>query len=88
MQRYLKIICKKRDFVLMYREALKNEKLFRATVTNIQSKGHLVKTVRQRKIALSAFDSKRYLLNCGVHSIPYGSFKIKKFGGKCQKCME
>jgi hypothetical protein len=38
---------------------------------SINSRAHSVKTFHQKKISLSPFDDKRYLLN-GVESVPYG----------------
>ena len=70
----------------MYKTALQKEKLFRTQVVNIQSREHLLRTVKQTKISLSSFDSKRYLLDCGTHSYAYGNYRIKKSKGKCKHC--
>jgi hypothetical protein len=48
---------------------------------NIQSKAHKVHTMQLEKIGFSSFDDKRYLMKCGLHSIPYGSCYIKE----CEK---
>jgi hypothetical protein len=54
---------------------------------NIRSKGHIVQTLQLEKLCFSSFDDKRYLFNCGVHSVPYGSSLIsKKYPGKCCYC--
>ncbi len=42
----------------------------------IRSRGHVLKTVSVRKLCLSAFDDKRYLLKCGVRSLAYGHYAI------------
>lgn len=39
----------------------------------IRASGHSVKTMKVNKLAFSSFEDKRYLLVCGIHSVPYGS---------------
>ena len=70
----------------MYKQCLKNEQLFRAEIVNIQSKNHLVQTIKQKKIALSSFDSKRYLLDCGTHSYAVGHWRTKALNNICPIC--
>lgn len=47
------------------------------TQFTIQSKKHINRLMKCKKIAFSSFDDKRYLL-CGIHSVPYGSILIEK----------
>ena len=47
-------------------------------VYRIQSKNHLVSTVRQRRLLWSRFDDKRFYL-CPIHSVPYGDFRIRAY---------
>jgi hypothetical protein len=54
-----------------------------ATMHNIISKKHVLATVEMRKKHLDNYDSKRHLLDCGIHSYPYGSVNIKKYGNIC-----
>ena len=42
----------------------------------IRSKAHNLYTVEQERIGLSAFDSKRYILYDGIHTLPYGHYRI------------
>ncbi len=42
----------------------------------MRSKTHCIYTAEISKLAFSSFDDKRYLLNCGIHSLPYGSALI------------
>lgn len=42
----------------------------------IQSKNHVIKTMRMDKQSFSSFDDKRHILPCGIHTVPYGSFVI------------
>ena len=44
---------------------------------NISSKSHKVSTSRQKKLSLSPFDDKRYLLN-NVFSYPYGHYRLEQ----------
>jgi hypothetical protein len=59
---------------------------FQLSQYQIRSKDHIVTTRKLRKICFSSFDDKRYLLQCGIHSVPYGSFVIKKFKQICPFC--
>jgi len=54
----------------------------------IQSKNHINRLLRCKKVAFSSFDDKRYLL-CGIHSVPYGSCLIEKSKtlGGCYFCL-
>ena len=46
--------------------------LYRAENTRIASDRHVLNTVRTNKIALSSFDDKRYILDDGISTLPYG----------------
>ena len=69
-----------------YYDVLMNTKTVRETFPVIESKKHSLSTVLRKKKALSNFDSKRFILPCGIHSYPHGSVLISKFKGKCIKC--
>lgn len=43
---------------------------------SIRSKLHNVFTVRQKKVALSPFDNKRYILENKIDTLPWGHYKI------------
>ena len=72
----------------MYKNSLFNKKLYRVNIHNIASRNHSLETISQKKIALSAFESKRYVLNCGIHTRAFGSTYIKRYKGICQKCTD
>ena len=55
-----------------YAETLETGSLYRAENTRIASDGHVLNTVRTNKIALSSFDDKRYILDDGISTLPYG----------------
>ena len=50
---------------------------------NIRSKNQNMHTVKERKIALSSFDDKRLILECGVHTRALGNVKTSQ---ACEKC--
>lgn len=54
----------------------------------IRSTKQNIKTVRINKKAISHFDSKRWLFDCGIHSVPYGSKIINKCYSKCPRCQK
>lgn len=58
----------------------------RATQYTISSKSHNVRVMKQSKLAFSSFDDKRYLLPCGIHSVPYGSEEITYNKFYCSFC--
>lgn len=55
------------------------------TQYTLNSKNHQIQLAKQRKLCFSSFDDKTYLLNCGLHSLPYFSSEIRK-NEKCQFC--
>lgn len=69
-----------------YKKCLFEKKDIRHYYTGIVSQKHNLYTVVRNKKALSCFDSKRHMLNCGIHSYPLYSILIEKFKGKCYRC--
>ena len=67
-----------------YKNCLFNKKTYRHQFTTINSIKQKVKSQVKQKISLSMFDSKQHLLNCGIHSVPYGSFKLSF---QCSSCL-
>lgn len=70
-----------------YRTCLLKQKIFMHHFFSIRSSKHKVKTLKLNKRSLSFLDTKRFILNCGIHSVPYGSYLINKYKGKCKKCL-
>ena len=66
-----------------YRKCLANEKVEKDDVTyshkmmTIKSYKHQLYTVEQKKKTLTCYCNKRYLLNDGITSVPYGHYSIK-----------
>lgn len=69
-----------------YKSCLLEQKTFFHHFFSIRSTKHVVKTIKLNKKSLSFLDTKRYILNCGIHSVPYGSYLIKKYKGVCTIC--
>ena len=69
-----------------YKQCLIEGKIRRHDFASIRSRKHKLSTIRQRKKALSHFDCKRFIFTCGIHSLPYGHYKIKDFYFSCPFC--
>lgn len=54
-------------------------------VRHIRSEKHQLSTSILNKLSLTAFDDKRYILNCGVHSLPY-SKNVYSQSPYCYEC--
>ena len=59
-----------------FKAVLKSKSPLRKLVTSIISDKHSVNITESNKIALSAFDDKRYYLSDGISSYAYGHYKI------------
>jgi len=69
-----------------YKSCLFQKKTYRQDFHSIRSVNHNLATVRIKKQALNYLDTKRWIFDCGIHSVPFGSFVIKKNKGKCPRC--
>jgi hypothetical protein len=54
-----------------------DKKIF-ARFNTFRSYKHLIYSIRQSKLALSAADDKRYILPCGIDSLAHGHYSIVK----------
>ena len=61
----------------LFKECLLNKGKVKRFMTQLRSKNHQIVVSRVRKVALSSYDDKRYLLKDGIHSLAYGHYKIK-----------
>lgn len=59
-----------------YRECLFNEKIINCEQNNIRSRLHIVRTEKQKKVALSPYDDKRYLVPTCTDTLPWGHWSI------------
>lgn len=69
-----------------YKDCLFQSTILRRSFHSIRSTKHNLKTVLINKKALSYVDTKRWLFDCGIHSVPYGSYLIKKYVNNCPFC--
>ena len=61
-----------------YKQCLEDHRIFMANQRGFRSDRHTLITVQRVKKALSYFDDKRYLLNDGVSTLPYGHYAIEE----------
>ena len=61
-----------------YKECVKNHKTYSLKQNVIRSKGHNIGTYNQTKIALSAYDTKRWICENGIDTLAYGHFKTEQ----------
>ena len=59
-----------------YRDTLTSGSLFKTENSRIASESHNLQTVTSTKTSLSAFDDKRYILDDGQQTLPYGHKNI------------
>jgi hypothetical protein len=69
-----------------YLSCLQSFNKFSLTQYQIRAKNHNIFTAKIDKLCFSSFDDKRYLLECGIHSLPYGSTYIDTCLDKCPEC--
>ena len=60
------------------RETLFNNKIMKQKMKRIQSKNQKLVIYEISKISLSVFDDKRFVLNDGIHTLPYFHKNFKK----------
>ena len=66
-----------------YLTTLLNETLVYKSFNSLRSVNHVVHQIRTTKKALTPLDTKRYLLSCGVHSVPYGHYRVENDNDTC-----
>ena len=70
----------------MYLDVLLSDSITRQNFASIRTKKLQLNTVNIRKIMLSNADVKKYQLDCGIHSLGFGHWRINKTGGDCKHC--
>jgi hypothetical protein len=71
----------------LYKKCLFEKKTHQERFNSIRSINHNISTLKHRKLALTYLDTKRWIFNCGIHSVPFGSKFIKKYQTKCPRCI-
>lgn len=61
-----------------YKECIDTMSVKTCDMHAIRSKSHKLYIIKQNKVAFSSFDSKRYILSCGIHTVPFGDFRLKR----------
>lgn len=61
-----------------YENCLNETRLIYKSFNHLKSKNHRISTSFQRKIALSAMDTKRHVLNCGKCTLALGNKKLNE----------
>jgi len=59
-----------------YRNVILSNKLFSSSMNRIQSKEHHLQTIELTKLIFQPFDDKRYILEDGINTIPFGHYSI------------
>jgi hypothetical protein len=62
-----------------YETCLFRKKQTKASMNQIRSHGHEIYSVKLKKIALSPFIDKRFILEDGVNTLAHGHYKISKY---------
>ena len=70
-----------------FSNTLKTCEKMNVTINNFEKRNHQIYTTSGQKIALSAFDDKRYICDDGITTMAYGSHHIPKIpqGGNTPK---
>lgn len=69
-----------------YFNCLKSVKNFEIEQFQIKAKSHKVFTAKVKKLAFGSFDDKRFLRNCGIHSLAYGHYLLREKNELCPYC--
>ncbi|VDI33243.1 Hypothetical predicted protein [Mytilus galloprovincialis] len=59
-----------------YKQCLFNKEIHMSTMTQIRSYDHTLYNISIKKLGLSPYDDKRYLLDDGIQSLAYGHWRI------------
>lgn len=73
-----KCVLKKEITFADYVDCLMNKKTIARTQRTFRTKNHIVFTIAQKKIALSPFDDKRYILENNIDTLPWGHHKLEQ----------
>lgn len=68
-----------------YKDCLYKKREVGATIRNIQVANGKLYTTETNKIALTPFDDKRFIKNCGLHTAPYSALSVDEH---CSLCVE
>jgi hypothetical protein len=60
-----------------YRKCVSNIESVSASMHILRSNNHSISLQNVNKIAFTSFDCKRFLLQCGIHSVPFGHYLVR-----------
>ena len=60
-----------------YLNVIENNSAYITKMKRIQSKNHQLQTIKLNKMIFTAFDDKRYILDDGLNTLPFGHYSIK-----------
>ena len=60
-----------------YKDVIENNNLYCTSMKRIQSRDHKLETVKLQKLIFTPMDDKRYILDDGINSLPFGHKNIK-----------
>ena len=60
-----------------YRDCLFGCREYLHKMNSLRSEKHIIYSMRQNKKTLSSYDDKRYILEDGISTLPYGHYKTK-----------
>jgi len=67
-----------------FARCIKEKIKIKGEMSNISAKNNVLRTLLVNKVCMSSFDDKRYLLECGIHSVPHGSLLTNETCTECQ----
>ena len=73
-----KAVVSKNTSFQQYYDCIMNNSITKATQHNFRTFKHAVHNIKQEKLALTPIDTKRYVLDDGVHTYAYGHYKISE----------
>ena len=62
---------------IKYEQYIEERKVLICNIKQIRSYDHQLYNISMNKFGLSPYDDKRYILNDGISTLPYGHWKIK-----------
>ena len=60
-----------------FEKCLADKEKLKVSASHIRQKNHTLKTVQELKMALSSYDSKRWIYPDGIYTLAYGHFLLK-----------
>ena len=62
---------------ILYKNVIKTGETYKTMNTRIGSSKHQLQTIKVNKVSLSSFDDKRFILEDGISTLPFGHYMIR-----------